>query len=402
MNIFFIPSWYPSPNQPLPGIFFREQAIALARNYPSQVRVGISTWGQNDDRYLLWAGEPVKSIGKIFKTKAVSTQKQVDPFGFVEYHTPTFTWTDKIAHGNIQGIIRANERNLQAFAKDAGDIDIIHAHVGYPAGYIAKKLSEIHGIPYLITEQMSPFPHKYFIAREGKLKTKLREAYAHSACNIAISGSLADKMNTKGIERIRVVPNLIDEQFFIPLHSSRPRQTPVFFTLGRMVSQKGIDILLKALARCTQNLQLRIGGDGPLLHKYDRLAKNLGIENKVQWLGPLDKHAALLEYQQCDAFVLASRHESMGVVFAEAMACGKPVIGSVCGGPEEFITEQTGLLIPANDISALAKALEKMSKIHDQYPAKDIRAACLSQFSAGVISKKLMDIYEQILTIQAS
>lgn len=397
MNVFFIPSWYPSTSDPLPGIFFREQALALARA-SEDIHVGISTWGQNDERLLLWAAEPIKNGLKLFfQQKPKSSTKQLMGTKAVEYFNPAYTWTSKLCKGNISSILKANSDNFHAFENHVGRVDIIHAHVGYPAGYIAGLISKEMRIPYIITEQMSPFPHKYFINKSGRLISELREAYQGADKIIAISSALASAMEHHNLKEITVIPNLVDEEFFKPVDHSIRNQEFTFFSLGRMVPQKGIDILLKAFASMHSKAQLRIGGDGPHLNEYRRLARDLKIDHKIIWLGQLDKNQALKEYQNCDAFVLPSRHESMGVVFAEAMACGKPSIATICGGPEEFIDDSVGYLASPEDVAGLQESMEKMLSNFSLFDPGLIRRKFEERFSSRVVTLKIREVYERVI-----
>ena len=397
MNVFTIPSWYPSETNPLPGIFFREQGAAMANHF-DDIKIGISTWGQNDAQMLLWAKNPFEIIPKLLRKPRSKSQIQ-HRNNLVEYITPTFTWTSKLFKGNISQIIKSNMYNLKQFEATFGKPDIIHSHVGYPAGYIAKKLSEIHGIPYVIMEQMSPFPHKYYLSKSGSLHTNMKLSYDHSTQNIAISEASSKKMERFGIKNLTVIPNLIDEDYFKPALRHTKNEKFTFFSLGRMVPQKGIDILLKAFAKNKLDVNLRIGGGGEYLSSYKKLAIDLGIEKNIEWLGEIDKSVALDEYQNCDAFVLPSRHESMGIVFAEAMACGKPVITTMCGGPEEFINDDCGYLVePENEID-LAQAMEKMIENHNHFNPEKIRAHFISRFSKRIVCEKIRDVYENAIDL---
>jgi len=394
MNIFLIPSWYPSNSNPLPGIFFRDQAFALAKQY-SKFNIGISAWGQNDERLLLWAKNPLNNVSKL-SNKPKPTSHALDE-NLAEYFSPAFTWTSKFMDGNMNKIIDANEVNMQQFETAFGKADIIHAHVGYPAGYIAKKLSNTHDIPYVITEHMSPFPHAQFLDNESNLDERLKASYRNATKIICVSHSLEQKLNSFGIANSTVIPNLVKDDFFTADLKSLSNKKFIFFSLARMVPQKGIDILLNAFARITEDAVLRIGGDGEFLEKYQKLAFDLGIEDKVEWLGELDKSSALSEYQNCDAFVLPSRHESMGVVFVEAMACGKPVIASICGGPEEFVNDDCGYLVEPEDENGLAVAMQKMMKNYHSFDALKIRRYAESRFSKRIICTQIKNVYEEVV-----
>lgn len=394
MNIFIIPSWYPSASHPLTGIFFREQALALASQFEDD-HFGISTWGQNDDRLLLWAGQPLSSVSKL-KRKPGATTHELSK-NLIEYFTPAFTWTSKIRAGNIENIIAANEENLKLFESRFGKADIIHAHVGYPAGFIAKKLSEIRGIPNVITEHMSPFPHAQFVSSTGQLNKQLREGYASAGTNICVSKNLQEQMRSFGISDTTVIPNLIDEDFFKPGPELIKNKKTTFFSLGRMVPQKGIDILLQAFALMEEEAELRIGGGGEYLDNYKQLARQLGLDKSVKWLGELNKATTLREFQRCDIFVLPSRHESMGIVFAEAMACAKPVIATRCGGPEHFINEDVGLLVEPEDVARLASGMNKMTKQFGDFDPKSIRQHAITHFSKQKICMRLRETYQEVI-----
>jgi glycosyltransferase involved in cell wall biosynthesis len=394
MNVFVVPSWYPSPSNPITGIFFREQAIAMAEKY-SELNLGLSTWGQNDERLLLWSGKPVSSAGKLMKKPKSSVDKL--KANLAEYFTPAYTWTSKFLDGNLSVIIQANIDNLEKFQNDFGKADLIHAHVGFPGGHIARKLSSTLRIPYIITEHMSPFPHRQFLKKDKVLDPRLLEAYKNATFNLCVSKSLEANMKSFGIENTRVIPNLVDEDFFYPASGKIKNQTFTFFSLGRMVPQKGIDLLLEAFAQIKADVALRIGGDGPLLNQYKRQSKDLGLHKKVQWLGELDKSAVLTEYQSSDAFILPSRHESMGLVFAEAMACGKPVIATICGGPEEFVNEDCGYLVDVENKKQLVEAIEQMVQNRNKFDESIIRKHCESTFSKKVVCKVIYDIYKQTI-----
>ncbi len=395
MNVFFIPSWYPSETDPLPGIFFRNQALAISRHQPN-MHIGISHWGQNDERLLLWGRQPVRSIYKRFIQEHPVSSYSIIADRVTEYFYPAFTWTSRIMQGNMKNIILSNRKNLELFQKHHGKTAILHAHVGYPAGHIARALSHEFSIPYVITEHMSPFPHLDFI-KNDQLLPGLRDAYAHAARNIAISGALAKSMQYYGIPNISVIPNPVDEQFFQPADRQPEKQHFTFFSLGRMVPQKGIDILLRAFGMTSGNMTLRIGGDGPFLETYKKLALDLEINERIGWLGALDQHQVRNEMQRCDAFVLPSRHESMGVVFVEAMACGKPVIGTICGGPEEFIDEQTGILVERENIQALANAMKKMVHGRASFDPGIIRKRFEERFSFSAVSRMIIDAYQSVI-----
>jgi glycosyltransferase involved in cell wall biosynthesis len=260
------------------------------------------------------------------------------------------------------------------------------------------KLSGITGIPYLITEHMSPFPFKYFKRKDKGLARRILDPYKYSSANIAVSRALQKKMQGHEIPNVRVLYNSVDETLFNLPEVKIPSSPFTIFTLARMIPQKGIDILLRAikLVQPETDFLFRIGGEGEELKKYKALATELGIDDRVKWLGRLDREQSATEMKKCHAFVLPSRHESMGIVFAEAIACGKPLIGTRCGGPEEIINDHNGLLIPPEDLEALANAIRQLKVQYTQFDVKTIRAGFMNRFSSKVITAQIMEIYTKV------
>jgi glycosyltransferase involved in cell wall biosynthesis len=392
MRIFFIPSWYPSPNSPLTGIFFQDQAQAITARYPAH-SIGISTWGQNDERLLLWAKKPLQSLQKI--TQKPTPKVWQDAPNLFTFFQPTFTWTRKIKRGNLQEIIRANEKNLLQFQEWVGKVDVIHAHVGFPAGYIARALSQKYNLQYVITEQMSPFPFPYFL-RTGKLIPELALAYQDAKQNIAISHSLLQDMSNHNVPRLAYVPNLIDEDFFqvIP---KEPAEKIHFFFLGRMVEQKGVPVLLEAIQILTKqypNVHFTLGGEGEQKNAYQQLAYQRGIDKYLTWLGELGRQEARSAFQACDIFVLPSIHETMGVVLAEALACGKPLVSTYCGGAESVVTPQNGVLAEVGKADDLSQKMAYMIQNLASFPAHLCRQDAVDRFSKKVIIDQLLAIYQ--------
>ena len=411
MNIFIIPSWYPSPNNPIIGIFFREQAQAIAELYPD-FNVGVSVWGQSDEQYLLWLKDGLKNISKITHSSKKFQQNTLNQAkttrNFEEFYHFAFTWSKKIWRGNIARIISANKKNFEQFTKKFGKPHIIHAQIGYPGGYIAHILSEYYGIPYVVTEQMGPFPFVDFLDKNNELFEPLKIAYQKSQKNIAISPQLAEKMALRGVKNLIYIPNLVNDDFFTSAIKNNQKieenieKTKVFtfFTLSRMVAGKGIPDLLLAIAEVVKNNQdvcFRFGGSGEELTDYQVIAKNLGIETYIEWLGLLDREQSKHEFQNCDAFVLASHHETMGVVFAEAIACGKPVIGTICGGPESIINNENGFLVEVQNIKQLSQKIIEMMNNYHLFSSEIIREDFQHRFSKKAVCKQIVDLYASII-----
>lgn len=158
--------------------------------------------------------------------------------------------------------------------------------------------------------------------------------------------------------RIRVIPNPVSPA--IPDHAGSGGERVEILAMGRLVAQKGFDVLLRALARLDDTVppwRLTIHGEGEARAGLTTLAGELGLAGRVRLPGVTDE--PFEAFRTSDLFVLPSRFEGFPNVLLEAMACGLPVVAADCmSGPREMIADGTdGLLVPPEDPEALAGVL---------------------------------------------
>lgn len=393
MNLFLIPSWYPSASSPLSGVFTKEQVQALAALAPDITAIA-SLWGHAD------AVLPVRSPWRWPQRALWRLQQKDDDVrlnqGVHEIFNAKIYWSDRIPFGGVRQLVAVNRRNFQVAQQRFGKIDLIHAHVSYPGGYIASLLAQEYQIPYVLTEHMSPFPFPNFL-RDGQPLPEIAQAFNQAAASIAVSPSLADRIASYGYPRPVVIPNVVDERAFAPGPPS-PGKT-VFFTLCGISAQKGIDHLLDAIALWNppaDRFEFRIGGDGPQRAAYQAKAKALRLDDRVRWLGPVDRAQAPALFRDCHIFVMPSRHETFGVVYAEAIASGKPVIATRCGGPESIVNAINGQLVDVGDVPALARVMQEMAANWHRYSPHAIRQDFESRFSRHAVVQQLRGLYQQV------
>jgi glycosyltransferase involved in cell wall biosynthesis len=166
--------------------------------------------------------------------------------------------------------------------------------------------------------------------------------------------------------------------------------------------QKGVDILLRSVPLVLQkhNVRLRIVGTGPRLAQYRELAQDLGIGTHVEFVGFVEHDQMPGYYQQADLFVLPSRRESFGLVLAEAMSCGLPVVATTVGAIPEVVDDGvTGTLVPADDTQALAAAINSMLQDPDTMQAMGARGRekVARQFTWERVAQKIVGGYHRLL-----
>jgi glycosyltransferase involved in cell wall biosynthesis len=196
--------------------------------------------------------------------------------------------------------------------------------------------------------------HNHFGARSAFWQRLRRWLYPQVAAVVSLTEADAAKFRALN-PRTQVIHNASSLRADAP---ALPDQA-IVLAVGRHVAQKGFDLLLRAwrsVAKALPQAGLRIVGDGPLLAEHQRLAQDLGVADRVEWLAPtnqIERH-----FREAAVFVLPSRYEGMPLALLEAQALGVPAVAFDCPtGPADILTEYTGRLVPLGDIDALAAAL---------------------------------------------
>jgi glycosyltransferase involved in cell wall biosynthesis len=191
----------------------------------------------------------------------------------------------------------------------------------------------------------------------GPFWTWLRaRLYPRAFCLVTMTRGALDFFPAPLRPRGRVIPNPVD----LPAGWRERRGSNVLAAVGRLVPQKGFDLLLPAFAEIAPRFPdwtLVIWGEGEKRAQLEQQRDSLGLRDRVRLPGVSDRPGAWVE--TADAFVLSSRYEGWGIVLLEAMAAGLPVVSFDCEwGPREMVADGIdGLLVPREDVTALARAL---------------------------------------------
>jgi|GEM_PF-3046603 len=221
-----------------------------------------------------------------------------------------------------------------------------------------------------------------------------------------VSPALLQDMLKRGFDpnRLRLLLNAVDIAAFDSCRRRRKRCSPdnplrILFAARLYDKSKGASVLINAMAKATFRCKatLRIAGEGPDRAKLEQLTNDLGLNDKVRFMGMVNDIGPLLA--ECDVLALPSFVEGIPFIILEAFSVGVPVIGSAIPGISELINhEKTGLLAPAGDADELARALERVAACPALADEMAVRARQRVErvFSASRLARDLMDEYEQL------
>ena len=182
---------------------------------------------------------------------------------------------------------------------------------------------------------------------------------------VAVSEGTKRDLVDRGLrpDDIDVIPNGVDVTLYAPLDDSKTLQPTILF-LGRLKRYKRVDLIIQAVAELAirgVQVQLRVAGTGEEAPELSKLAKRLGVGDRVEFMGFVKEPTKLQLLRSSWVHVLTSPKEGWGISVIEAAACGTPSVASDSPGlRESVLNEKTGLLLKHGDVGALVEALEAL------------------------------------------
>ncbi|MBZ0282416.1 MAG: glycosyltransferase [Anaerolineae bacterium] len=378
MHILLIPSWYSTPDNPIRGSFFREQALALQK---VGHRVGL----------LIPPGR-VRTFHGLKEIQRQEGFSQSDEGGLPTLRVGWWGWLPSI----IPPLRKTPILNaFDTYVHQNGKPDVLHAHSTLYGGWAAAHIRAARGVPAVLTEHSSTLVRGLtFPDQIGRIRFALKNMDRV----LAVSPVLADRLQkiAPGVS-VDLIGNIVDAELFT--FAPPPPMPPFAFALiANLNPNKGVDVMLRAFAGAfrSQQVIVRIVGDGAERQKLEGLAGELGIREQVEFLGRIPREAVRDLLHRTHALISSSYIETFGLTIIEAFASGRPVVATRSGGADALIDENNGLLVPAGDVDTLSAALRTMTETYARYDAEAIRADCLSRYSEAVIVRQLEAIYESV------
>ncbi len=302
------------------------------------------------------------------------------------------SWSAKFTLVGFLGAeFRAGVRARRAF-----EPDLVHAHWWFPNGLAAAWVSRMSAIPLVTTLHGTD-------VRMARNIPVSRPAYRHvmqqSAAVTAVSRWLSDEARSiVSMKPPVVAPMPVRTEIFSP-DASTPRTRRLLF-VGRLMAQKGIELLLDALTSLPQDVGLDIIGDGPDRTALESRARELGIAERVEFHGAVKQFALPLFYRRAAALVVPSSEEGLGLVAVEAQLCETPVVAFDSGGlPDVIQHDRTGILVQQRDAGALGSAIAALLSRADGGAslAGAGRLHALATFAPESVAKRYAEIYRSVV-----
>lgn len=385
MHILFLPKWFPNKFDVTNGVFIENLAKKLSK---SQTVTIIAIHPDTENTVSLSFSEKKEdySLLQVYYRSVNSNSLYYRSYNL-------FQW------------LRAFRLAWKYFRKNYHKPDIIHVHVLTRPAIMAFVVKKIIGTPYLITEHWSRYIRPEYSEKSSFYKKITQVAVKNASALIAVSQSLKQSLAQNNLmhSQMLVIPNMVDIKTVNTALPSVKKNggTILIATVSDLVEKtKNIRSVLQVFANVVKvfpNIEYHLVGDGPDTDNYKELTTKLQLTEKVIFHGRQSHDYVCNFLPNIDILITNSFSETFSVATAEALAYGKPVIATRCGGPESFVNESNGILIDTDSPRQLEDAMLYMIKNYRNYPAETVKESVL-QFLPDAIIEKYLILYNKILS----
>ncbi|NEN25733.1 glycosyltransferase family 4 protein [Cryomorpha ignava] len=372
IKVLIIPESYPTDENPVAGIFIKDQIKALLP------RCEITIFNSNP----WYRGQ----------------YEEVEGVRFFDFHLfsnrlPTITKPIGYAWWEQQSL---------RVAKKIPKPDIIHLHGAAMRGKMVEKLAAFWNIPYVVTEHTGPWSA---IADRPRIFARAKQTLERAAAVMSVSNHLKQEMIDSGVnsKSWEVFGNPVDTEFFSSRSSSLAASRNILF-LGRLDDFKGGLRTLKAFHKVLNDIsdfRLTIAGTGVESEAIAQYIVENDLSDRVEFLNQsLSREEMKMLFHRASFLVFPSLFESFGLVAAEAMATGLPVIITDHTGPRDFTNPTVGIAVNPESIDEIGEAMVRMIGNLDSYSSVDILGFVEEKFGMIKYSDQVLECYDQAIRIE--
>lgn len=395
MKILVLSHMYPSTANEVAGIFVHDQVKALTTK-GIEVRV-VSP--------VPWSPFPLNRISRKWRDYSLIPYRsdwngvQVYYPKYVAY--PRALFFEKSGYRMYRGIRDTVENLYHEFS-----FDIIHAHVALPDGYAASLIANKLPKPIILTIHGQDLQQT--VNRNKKCKEAVLYSMSCASKIILVSRKLKHlaykHFGSTFMDKLEVIPNGINPQETLNLNELKNRKNDlIILSVSNLIKIKGLEYNIFAVNKLRKkypDIKYWIIGSGPEEKRLKNLVLSLGLEQQVLFLGR-QSHDEVFKYMlKCSVFSLPSWNEAFGVVYLEAMGCGKPVIGCMGQGIEDFVEHgKTGFLVKPQDIDSLVEALDYLfsNPFEARKIGKRAKEVVLEQYTWEKNTERTIALYRKVL-----
>lgn len=284
--------------------------------------------------------------------------------------------------------------------------DMLHYFFGLPTGLLTLLPGAHKKIPYVVSLRGSDVPHYDMCNKKLEFFHRLlrpitRSIWKNAMSVVALSAGLKETaLQTSPHQRIAIIPNGIESELFKPAPVPRPPSDAFQLILvSRLIERKGIQHVLLALSELKdKSIKLLIVGTGQFQTYLTNLVQELRLTQEVTFFGFCLRTELPHLYNQHDTFILPSLAESFGIVFAEAMACGLPIIGGRTGGVPDLVQSENGILVQPGSVAEIKSAILDLKSSYENRVTmgKVNREKVVAHYSWKSVALKYLDIYRDV------
>lgn len=393
MKVLHITHLYPRPYDDLLGIAMHRQIKALEAQGCIQKVISPTAWAPFPIKYL---SHKWKSYAQVPMRELVEGIEVYYPRYLVFPRALLFASSGVCMYWGIRKLIRRIEREFS--------FDLIHAHMTVPDGYAGMLISMEYERPLVISVQATDVD--ITAKRSKSCVAALQRVFAYASRVIAPSPRLAKTLLSQfDIEPVVIGYGFDPSEVFTGSSEllSKYRGRRVLLSVSRLIPTKGIDLnvcALKCLVDRYQNLLYLVVGDGPERPRLEQLVCDLNLTKYVRFVGHLPPKQVMEYMAHCELFTLPSWQETFGLVYIEAMAHAKPVIGVQGQGVDGIVIHgETGLLVKPRDVDSLVEALDFLLSHPEEAKAMGERArkVVLDNYTWEKNAEKTIEVYRDVL-----
>lgn len=383
-NILFLPRWYPSKLDPQLGVFIRKHAEALGDLHKVSVIYPQANSAQKKeftkeyfslngvDTFLVYYPHREKGIFKGLKN------------AFLYYRAFQIAWKD--------------------YKQTHSAPELIHVHVLLRPLLMARIKSLGKNWPIMITEHWTGYVFGFFQKKPFLYRWLSRKLLLSAKVITVVSPALEEAMKNSGLHHpdYRLLPNVVEVGSQEISKTKQKKDKKFLLSVADLVERnkniKGVIDVVSKISAKRDDFEYHIIGGGEDEAFLKAAAQKAGLLDRLIFFhGRQDNDYVIRYLHQCDFLIVNSNVETFSVVTAEALACGKPVIATRSGGPEFFMTEQTGLLIEAGNAIELQAAIEHMLEHFGEYEPDLMRQYVSAIFSPKAVGARLSEMYDELI-----